>query len=286
MFTNVLYKPVPMMGNCDFSVFEADHAVIFQWNDYYIGDTYVFSPEGTTAWHAPNYQPSFGIWEGYSEKTACPWLFLNEEGKLCYRLTRQDYASIVQTGALSCAVSRDDFLYAWGYAHVENGNVTMDNVPVERFTVSDVYDLDREFALMYSASYSSIEEVFERNRSFYFDPDVMATLLPNESAIFCWYYAVPESGVYLFVERHRTDPRLIFLYAVDLASENPNLIGAYDIEIPSTLSYERAVPISAVGGDTPDSCRLTVAFENGGETQTLTFLCSSCSTFEPFRLEA
>lgn len=144
-----LTQPRDIYGNCSFELFEADGAVILEGGYYSIGDVYILSTEKYSEIH-PGKESSY-------------WLSVDDSGSLKYRRTHNAIADITQTGALSTAISYDEFLYATGDAFIENGEVIFAE-PYESYTMSDKYDLDDEFVRMWSDSYSSIEEIFAANR--------------------------------------------------------------------------------------------------------------------------
>ena len=145
-----LTKPLDIYGNCDFELFETEDAVILEGGYYDIGDIYILTFETYRVLH-PGKESSY-------------WLWLDDSGALKYRCTNNDIANIVQTGALSSAVSYDEFLYALGDASIQNGEAFFSE-PTEYYTMADRYDLDAEFKHMWSDSYKSIEEKFAANRS-------------------------------------------------------------------------------------------------------------------------
>ncbi len=147
----VLKSPVDIYGNCDFGLFEADGAVIIEGGGSYsvYNDIYVISP-GKHIMIEP------GDTESY-------YLIRGDDGKLRYRLTTNHYADIIQTGALSVATGYDYFLYAVGDAAIVNGEVVFSE-PDESYTVSDKYDLEKEFEDIWADSYDSLDELFIANR--------------------------------------------------------------------------------------------------------------------------
>lgn len=146
-----LTSPVDIYGNCDFELFCAEGAVIIEGGGNYFvqSDIYVISP-GKHTMIAPVDTESY-------------FLTQDDDGKLRYRLTTNHYADIIQTGALSVATGYDYFLYADGGAAIFNGEVVFSE-PDESFTVSDKYDLEREFEEMWADRYNSLEELFTANR--------------------------------------------------------------------------------------------------------------------------
>ncbi len=145
-----LLTPRDIYGNCYFDLFEADGAVILAAGYYRIGEVYAVTPDGCDM-----IQP--GAESSY-------FLYLDEAGQLQYSLSHNAIAGITQTGALSVAVSREDFLYAAGDAHIRDGKIVFDP-PRESYTVSDKYDLDKEFREVWRQSYASIEEKFAANKA-------------------------------------------------------------------------------------------------------------------------
>lgn len=144
-----LTEPRDIYGNCDFELFEADGAVILEGGHYGIDDIYILTPEKTSEIH-PGEDASY---------------YLSvENGRLRYHYTHNHIADITQTGALSVAVSYDEFLYSVGDASVVNGEVVFAE-PDESYVMSDKYDLDEEFERIWSGSYGSIEEKFAANRT-------------------------------------------------------------------------------------------------------------------------
>lgn len=137
-------------GNCSFDLFEADGAVVLEGGFYEIGDVYILSPEKCTELH-PGTDSSY-------------WLYSDDSGSLKYLQKHNDIALITQTGALSCAVAYDEFFYASGDAQIQKGELFLAD-PTESYTISDKYDLDKEFRELYSNEYSTIEEKFEANLS-------------------------------------------------------------------------------------------------------------------------
>ncbi len=147
----VLKSPVDTYGNCDFGLFEADGAVIIEGGGSYFvyNDIYIVSPKKHTM-IAPGDTESYYLTRG-------------DDGKLRYRLTNNHNAEIIQTGALSVATGYDYFLYAVGDAAIVNGEVVFSE-PDESYTVSDKYDLEKEFEDIWADSYDSIDELFTANR--------------------------------------------------------------------------------------------------------------------------
>lgn len=146
-----LKSPVDIYGNCNFGLFEADGAVIIEGGGSYsvYNDIYVISPGKHTM-----IEP--GDTESY-------YLIRGDDGKLRYQLTTNHYADIIQTGALSVATGYDYFLYAVGDAAIVNGEVVFSG-PDESYTVSDKYDLEREFEEKWTDCYDSLDELFTANR--------------------------------------------------------------------------------------------------------------------------
>ena len=144
-----LREPRDIYGNCNFELFEAEGAIILEGGYYRIGDIYILLPEKTSEIH-PGEDASY---------------FLSiEDGRLRYHYTHNSIADITQTGALSVAVSYDEFLYSTGDALIVNSEVVFYE-PDESYVMSDKYDLDKEFAQNWSDSYGSIEEKFAANRA-------------------------------------------------------------------------------------------------------------------------
>lgn len=146
-----LKSPVDIYGNCNFELFEADGAVIIEGGGSYsvYNDIYVISPGKYTM-----IEP--GDTESY-------YLIRGDDGKLRYQLTTNHYADIIQTGALSVATGYDYFLYAVGDAAIVNGEVVFSG-PDESYTVSDKYDLEREFEEKWTDCYDSLDELFTARR--------------------------------------------------------------------------------------------------------------------------
>lgn len=137
-------------GNCSFKLFESGGAVIIEGGYYEIGDVYILSPERCSEMHP-------GTGSSY-------WLHLDDNGSLKYLHKHNSIATIIQAGALNAAVAYDEFLFASGDASIKNGELFFSE-PTETYTMSDRYDLDKEFRDLWSDEYSSIEEIFARNLS-------------------------------------------------------------------------------------------------------------------------
>lgn len=135
-------------GNCSFELFEFGGAVVIGGGFHRIGDIYIISSEKYSEIH-PGTEASY-------------WLYLDDSGSLKYTYLHNEIADIVQSGALSTAVAYDEFLYESGNASIENGEVIFFE-PDESYTMSDRYDLNKEFMDWYSDEYSSIDEVFSAN---------------------------------------------------------------------------------------------------------------------------
>lgn len=137
-------------GNCSFELFESGGAVIIEGGYYEIGDVYILSPERCSEMHP-------GTGSSY-------WLLPSDNGSLKYLHKHNGIANIIQAGALNAAVAYDEFLFAAGDASIRNGELFFAE-PTESYTMSDRYDLDKEFRDLWSDEYSSIEEIFARNLS-------------------------------------------------------------------------------------------------------------------------
>ncbi len=147
-----LYNMVSLYGNCGYDIFEYNGNIIFTWEYYDVGYNYVIG-EDLTDFIGPN-----------TNDGLC--LRINDEGKLIYRRVNIRMADITQTGGLSSAVGYDAFYASGGYADITDGEIVL-HEPFEYYTISDKYDLDEEFETMYSKYYSTIEEVFEKNKELY-----------------------------------------------------------------------------------------------------------------------
>lgn len=112
-------------GNYDFSFFEADGAIVLEGGFYNIDTIYILAPEASSV-ILPGEAASYCLW-------------LDEEGKLKYRYTHNEIASIIQCGALSVATAYDEFLYAVGDAKIVNGEVVFSDQS-ESYVMSDKYD--------------------------------------------------------------------------------------------------------------------------------------------------
>lgn len=149
-----LEKPRDIYGNCNFDLFEYGGAIIIEGGYYNIGEVHILSAEGTsTVQHKDN---------------ASYYLHVNDKGELYYQLLHNGIANITQTGGLTVATSYDEFLSAEGYASIDGCNVVFAE-PYESYTMSDKYDLDKEFKVNYKQDYASIEEKFAENAERYND---------------------------------------------------------------------------------------------------------------------
>ncbi len=160
-----LQTPLAIYGNCYFDLFEADGSVILEGGYYGIGDIYVFSPGG--------------VCESHMGEEASYYLELEENGELTYTLLHNEVASTSQTGGLSTATGYDDFYSAEGRAHIENGTLIFEK-PEKTLTMSERFDLDKEFKDIYSQYFNSIDEVFEINKeTFSGNGDADETEVPH-----------------------------------------------------------------------------------------------------------
>ncbi len=138
------------------ALFEHNGSIVFSWDNYGVGYTYILGQ---------NAAEEFEIGQYTSIK-----LYFDDAGALRYRRSNNAMASIVQTGALSVARGYDDLLYETGPAYLKDGVLTLGE-PDESYTLSDKYDLDREFlTLGYDREYSTIEEIFEENKKLPYGP--------------------------------------------------------------------------------------------------------------------
>jgi len=144
-----LSEPRDIYGNCTFELFEAGGSIILEGGYYRICDIYILSDRGNHIIH-PGNMASFYLWQ-------------DDDGALKYMYSHNLIAGIQQTGGLSVAVDYGEFLYSVGDAAITNGELSFSE-PTEKYVISDKYDLDKEFREFYSASYNSIDEVFEENR--------------------------------------------------------------------------------------------------------------------------
>jgi len=142
---------ITLYGNCAVNLFEADGAIIFSWDYYGIGYTYILG-EGFTE-----------VIELGTDHTVK--LYVDENGDLRYQRTNNQIADIVQTGGLSAATGYDDLLYCYGDASIDNGKLILSDAD-EYYSIGDKYDLDLEFENMYSRYYDSIQDVFEQNKLY------------------------------------------------------------------------------------------------------------------------
>ena len=147
-----LFDRAALYGNCGYNIFEYNGNIIFTWEYYDVGYNYVIG-EDFTDFIGPN-----------ANDGLC--LRINDEGKLIYRRVNICMASITQTGGLSSATGYDTFYSSSGYADITDGKIVLYE-PFEYYTISDKYDLDEEFETIYSKYYSTIEEVFEKNKELY-----------------------------------------------------------------------------------------------------------------------
>ena len=151
-----LFVGASLYGNCGFNIFEYNGAVIFTWDYYGVGYNYVIGEDFTACIEPSTYD---GV-----------LLELNEDGKLMYGRVNICMANIQQMGGLSSAVDYDTFYSSKGYADIINGKIVL-NDPFEYYTISDKYDLDKEFETSYKEYFSTIEDVFEKNKELYKEKD-------------------------------------------------------------------------------------------------------------------
>lgn len=147
-----LFDIVSLYGNCGYNIFEYNGNIIFTWEYYDVGYNYVIG-EDFTEFIGPN-----------TNDGLC--LRINDEGKLIYRRVNIRMADITQTGGLSSATGYEAFYSSSGYADITDGKIVL-HEPFEYYTISDKYDLDEEFETRYSKYYSTIDEVFEKNKELY-----------------------------------------------------------------------------------------------------------------------
>ncbi|MBQ3066124.1 MAG: leucine-rich repeat domain-containing protein [Clostridia bacterium] len=148
-----VYAGIGLYGgavNIDICFFEADDAVIFSWDNFGIGYTYILGD-----CFAEEIKPGYRY-------SLC--FYPDENGGLRYKRSNNYFAGISQCGGLSAATGYDDLLYETGPASIVNGKLVLGDAD-ESYAIGDVYDLDREFAENGAyEQYASIEEVFEKNR--------------------------------------------------------------------------------------------------------------------------
>lgn len=93
-----------------------------------------------------------------------------------------------------------------------------------------------------------------------FDPNEFATLLPNPSAEFLFYYQRFDS-YYFFMHDENSPAELIVYYTLDTGKT----LGRLDVAIPSDIEYDHIMPIYAGGGGGSGEVEIIVRMKNGSK---------------------
>ncbi|MBQ2710189.1 MAG: exo-alpha-sialidase [Clostridia bacterium] len=143
----IMETPLRTVGNCNFSLFEAEGAIVLESGLYKSGDVYVFTPEAPNEFH-----PGGAMTLMLHEKDGC----------LRYERANSLYLQMEQFGALSEAVSPDELVTVSGEADIAGGRVIL-AAPDRIVSVREYCDLGKEFHAIWKDWYRNILDLYRAN---------------------------------------------------------------------------------------------------------------------------
>ncbi|MBQ9133528.1 MAG: M56 family metallopeptidase, partial [Clostridia bacterium] len=175
--TVAMADEVVLCGNSDVRLFAYEGCVIFTWDYYGIGYTYVIGEDFVDT-----------MMPGINDSAL---LALNDDGELIYVRVNNHMPLMRQVCGLAAATGYDTFFESSGPAYIQDGKIVLGEA-TEYYTVSDKYDMDGDFRRVFAGSHASIEEVFAENRKRYTIYDI-----PQDADIEGqWYYAESYEAFY------------------------------------------------------------------------------------------